>query len=83
MAEAGEHELLSEPAALIVGVDGDDVDLAQLLLLVHLRPAEAGEVLADLVQEEAFGIEPVLAPARSACRASRAPARDDRETPGC
>src|SRR5207249_7701541 len=64
--ETGEHELAPEATALEVGVDGDDIDLAEPVTgcLVHLGPAEAGQAAVILVQEEAGRFEPGLALAR-------------------
>ena len=52
-----------EPVALEVGVDGDDVDLAErrVVVGVHLGPAEAGQAPVALVEQEAGRVEPRLA----------------------
>ena len=60
--ETGEGQLLAEPATGEIGVDGDDVDLAQLLIgrigRVGLGPAEAGQPAVELVESKAVRIEP-------------------------
>ena len=59
-----------------VGVDGDHVDLAErrVVVVVHLRPAEAGQPAVALVEQEAGGVEPRLASrGPRACRRSQPP----------
>ncbi len=65
--QPGDGQLAAEAEAVEVGVDGDDVDLAQLrvavwagLRRVDLGPAEAGQPPVALVQEESAGVEPWL-----------------------
>ena len=60
--QPGQRQVPAQAAAVEVGVDRDYVDLAEVLsgLVVHLRPAEAGQPALDLVEQEAGRVEPRL-----------------------
>lgn len=64
--ETRDHERATEPGALVIGVNADHVDLAERLRLVgwrggmDLRPAEAGEPIGRVGEEEASRLEPRL-----------------------
>src|SRR5689334_19506043 len=57
MTQAGQGERPAEPAALLVGVYADHVDLAQRGV-VHLGPVEAGHMAVPFRDEEARRVEP-------------------------
>jgi hypothetical protein len=54
-----EDEGLAEPRPLGTGVDGDDVDLAQPVVM-DLGPAEAGQLTVALGEQEPRRVEPRL-----------------------
>src|SRR6476620_6119452 len=61
MTEPGQRQHPAQPESLRVRIDTDDVHLAdRLVLVVHLRPVEAGRLTAAFGEEEAFGGEPRL-----------------------
>ena len=61
VVEAGQHQRPAQPRPE-VGVDGDDVDLAErrVVVGVDLRPAEPGQPAVALVEQEPLGVEPRL-----------------------
>jgi hypothetical protein len=58
--EAGQNKGPTEAQTLKVGVDRDDIDLAQLrpLVAVNLRPARGGQTPVSFVETKAMRVEP-------------------------